>query len=153
MVGKERLQIAFFGHQAVEYLASLYVLQVGAQVGGDAAVSCYVIGALILVAAAFSGKPFGGGRMSRKAHRFVDIAIIITLAAAPFVFGFSDDGTAGTRLLLLAVALAVLCWFTSYARPQPGVGRDIARGLTQNATRSAGRALGRRLTKRRPPGS
>lgn len=149
---RERLEIAFFGHQAVEYLAALFVLQAGAQTGGNAAVPCYVIGGLILAAAAFSGKPLGGGhRVSRQAHRFIDIAIIISLGAAPFVFDFADEGSAGFRLLLLAVIMAVLSWVTNYSRPQPGMARDIARGITHNASRSAGRAVARRLTKR-PPG-
>ena len=152
--GKERLEIAFFGHQAVEYLASLFVLQAGVQTGGNAAVPCYVLGGLMLAAAAFSGKPLGGGhRVSRRAHRFIDIALIISLAAAPFVFDFADEGSAGFRLLLLAVIMAGLSWVTNYSRPQPGMARDIARGLTHNASRSAGRAMARRLTKRRPPGS
>lgn len=146
------LKIPFLSHQVMDYLAALYVLQVGSQAGGKAAVPCYVLGALMLASATFSGRPLGGGRLSRRAHRVVDVAIIVAVAALPFVFGFADQNAAVVRLVGLAVALALLMRFTNYAAPQPGVAREIARGLTHNAPRMAGRAVARRLAKRRPPG-
>jgi hypothetical protein len=89
--------------------------------------------------------------MTRPQHRFVDLVLIVALAATPFVFGFSDDKGSLIRLEGLAVALAALAWFTSYTRPQPGMAKDIARGLKDQAPRMAGRALGRRMANRRPP--
>jgi hypothetical protein len=148
--GKEpRMVIPFLSHQVMDYLAALYVLQVGATVGGEAAIPCYVIGGLMLASATFSGKPLGGGRISRRAHRLVDIALILAVAAAPFVFGFSDQKAAVVRLVGLAVALALLAKHTNYARPQPGAAREIARGLKHNAPRLAGRFVARQVTKRR----
>ena len=144
--------LPFFGHQVIEYLASLYLLQVGAQRGGRAAAPCYVLGALLLVAATFSGKPLGGGRLPRAAHRFIDIALIVGIAAAPFVFNFSDDAPAMARLVILAVALALLVWFTNYGRPQPGQVKAMAKDFKDAAPRLAGRAVARRRAeKRRPP--
>ena len=147
----ETTVLPFFGHQVIEYFASLYVLQVGAQRGGRAAAPCYVLGALMLAAAAFSGKPLGGGRLPRLAHRIVDLALIAALAAAPFLFGFNEDSAALVRLEGLAVALALLSWFTNYGRPQPGQVKEIAREFKGVAPRLAGRAVGRRAAKRRPP--
>ena len=143
------LVIPFLSHQVMDYLAALYVLQVGAQVGGEGDIPCYVIGGLMLVSATFSGRPLGGGRISRPVHRVVDIAFIIAVAVAPFVFGFSDEKAAVVRLVGLAVLLGLLVKYTNYARPQPGVAREIARGLKQNAPRLAGRFVARQVTKRR----
>src|SRR5688500_19509508 len=71
--GPDSVLLPFFSHQVIEYLASLYLLQVGATMGGKVAVPCYVLGALMLAAATFSGKPLGGGRLPRSMHRFVDL--------------------------------------------------------------------------------
>jgi hypothetical protein len=149
--GRARVVLPFLSHQVIEYLAALYLIQVGAKTGGRPAGPCYAIGALMLAAAAFSGKPLGGGRMTRPQHRFVDLVLIVAVAAAPFVFGFSDDNASLIRLEGLAVALAALMWFTSYARPQPGQVKEIAKGLKDQAPRMAGRYLGRRMSQRRPP--
>jgi hypothetical protein len=149
--GADATVLPFLSHQVIEYLASLYLLQVGTKVEGRAATVSYALGALILAAAAFSGKPLGGGhRISRRTHRYVDLALIVVVAAAPFVFDFADQNSALIRLEGLAIALAALMWFTNYAPPQPGMGRQIARGLRTQATRKAGQAVGRRLN-RRPP--
>jgi hypothetical protein len=144
--------LPFFSHQVIEYLASLYLLQVGAQRGGRAAAPCYVLGALMLAAATFSGKPLGGGRLPRSLHRFVDLALIAGVGVAPFLFNFSEDSPTVARLAILAVALALLTWFTNYGPPQPGQVKEMARDLKEVAPRMAGRAVGRRrAAKRRPP--
>jgi len=148
--GPDALVLPFFSHQVIEYLASLYLLQVGAQMGGPVAAPCYVLGALMLVAATFSGKPLGGGRLPRPMHRFVDIALLVGVAAAPFLFGFNDNPKALVRLEGLAVALALLMWVTNYNPPQPGQVKEIARDLKGVAPRMAGRAVGRRAARRRP---
>ena len=105
----------------------------------------------MLAATAFSGKPLGGGRLPRSAHRMVDLALIAALAATPFVFGFDEDSAALVRLEGMAVALALLAWFTNYGPPQPGQVKAMARDFKGVAPRLAGRAIGRRAARRRPP--
>jgi hypothetical protein len=145
--------LPFLTHQVIEYIAGIYLLQVGAQAsGGTAAAVCYVLGGFTVAAAAFSGKPLGGGRLiSRPMHRFVDAALIIAVAVAPFVFGFADRKSTMIRMEILALALFALARFTNYNHPQPGMGRDIARGLRTQASRKAGAYVGRRMARRRPP--
>lgn len=150
--GPDSVLLPFFSHQVIEYLASLYLLQVGATMGGKVAVPCYVLGALMLAAATFSGKPLGGGRLPRPMHRFVDLALLAAVAVAPFVFGFSEDPKALVRVEGLAVALALLAWVTNYNPPRPGQVKEIAQEWKGVAPRMAGRAVGRRAAKRRPPG-
>jgi hypothetical protein len=149
--GRERLVLPFLSHQVLEYLAALYVLQVGATVGGRVAAPCYAIGALILAAATFSGRPLGGGRLPRKAHRVVDVILIASIAAAPFVFDFTEKKSAFVRLEGLAVALAALVWVTNYGYPERVGAGQIARGLGRQGSRAAGRMVGRRISRRRPP--
>src|SRR5918999_5349932 len=127
--------LPFFSHQVIEYLASLYLLQVGAVTGGRAAAPCYVLGALMLAAATFSGKPLGGGRLPRPLHRFVDLALLVGVAASPFVFGFNKSASALVRVEGLAVAFALLIWFTNYSPPQPGQVKELARGFKGVAPR------------------
>jgi hypothetical protein len=150
--GPDSVLLPFFSHQVIEYLASLYLLQVGATMGGEVAVPCYVLGAMMLAAATFSGKPLGGGRLPRPIHRFVDLALLAAVAATPFVFGFSDDPKALVRVEGLAVSLALLAWVTNYNPPQPGQVKEIAREFKGVAPRMAGRAVGRRASRKRPQG-
>ena len=150
--GRVAMVLPFLSHQVLEYLAGLYLLQVGAQVGGRAATACYVAGPSMLLAAALSGRPLGGGRLPRRAHRFVDIALIAAIAAAPFVLQFTSSTSAVVRMEGLAIAWIAVVRVTNY-HPQPGTTREIVRGLKDNGPRLAGRAVGRRLAaKRRPPG-
>ena len=150
--GRRPIVLPFLSHQVLEYLAGLYLLQVGAQVGGRAATACYVAGALMLLSATFSGRPLGGGRLPRPAHRFIDITLIAAIGAAPFVLQFTSQTSATVRMEGLAVAWIAVTRFTNY-HPQPGTTREIVRGLKDNGPRLAGRAVGRRLAaKRRPPG-
>ena len=148
--GPDALVLPFFSHQIIEYLASLYLLQVCAQKGGRAAVPCYVLGALTLASATFSGKPLGGGRVPRSMHRFIDLFLIAAVAAAPFLFQFNDDSSTLVRIEGLAVVLALLMWVTNYNPPQRGQIKEMARDLKGVAPRMAGRAVGRRAARRRP---
>src|SRR2546421_3444017 len=103
--------IPFPIHQVIDYFAGLYLLQVGSKLRGRAATVCYGVGAVILVAAAFSGRPLGGGRLSRRAHRVVDMALIAAVAVAPFVFDIASDAANVVRFEGLAVLLIAVVKF------------------------------------------
>ena len=133
----------------MEYIAGLYLLQVGATVKGPASTVGYVAGGLTLLAATFSGRPLGGGRIPRSVHRWIDIALIAGIAVSPFVFDFTDNKPAFVRLEALVVALALLAKATNYGYPEVSTSRQIAHDLKQHGPRLAGRAVGRRLSRRR----
>lgn len=143
--------LPYFAHQIIEYFAALYLLQVGVSLKGTASTVGYVAGGLMLLGTALSGKPLGGGRLSRRQHRVVDIALIAGIAVSPFVLGFSDDARAVVRLEALVVALALLCKATIYGYMEVKSGREIAQDLKDHGPRLAGRMVGRRVAKRRPP--
>lgn len=139
----------------LEYLAALYLLQAGSHQRGRPATVCYVAGAVILVIAAVSGRPLGGGPLPRPAHRVLDLGIVFGLVLAPFAAGIAGAVSAVLRLEALAVAWAAVVWLTNYAprraRARPAVG--TARVLRERGPRLAGQLIGRQLSgKRRPPG-
>ena len=150
--GGRSVIVPFPIHQVVDYLGGLYLLQVGSHLRGRPATVAYGAGAVILVAAALSGRPLGGGPISRPLHRIVDIALIVGVAAAPFVFGFSHNVPDLLRFDGFAAALAVVVRYTNYVRPRPRNHRETARAIKEQGPRVAGQLLGRRLAaKRRPP--
>lgn len=146
---RDSLEFPFFSHQVIEYIAALYLLQVGATVKGPASTVGYAAGVLMLLAATFSGRPLGGGRIPRSVHRVVDVVLIAGIAVSPFVFDFIGNKPALVRLEALAIALALLVKTTNYGYPEVSASRQIAQGLKQQGPRLAGRAVGRRLSRRR----
>src|SRR5258707_10680136 len=112
--------VPFPVHQILDYFAGLYLVQVGSHLRGRAATVCYVAGAVIIVAAAFSGRPLGGGRISRPAHRLIDVAIIVGLAAAPFVFHLTGEVANALSVGGVAVRRVASGGVTKYGRPNPG---------------------------------
>jgi len=148
--GARSLVIPFLGHQILDYLAALYLIQAGSKASGRAATVFYGAGAVMLVVATLSGRPLGGGRISRPAHRVVDVVLVAALAAVPFVFGLSGDTPTVARFEGLAILLAADVWFTNYARPRAR--GETTRAIRQQGPRVAGQLLGRRMAgKRRPP--
>jgi len=144
------LVIPFLAHQIFDYLAGLYLIQAGSKTSGRAAAVFYGAGAVMLLVATLSGRPLGGGPISRPVHRLVDLAFVAGLAAAPFVFGLSGDAPTVLRFEAPAALLAADVWFTRYARPRPR--GETARAIRQQGPRIAGQMLGRRMAdKRRPP--
>ncbi|HEV7863131.1 MAG TPA: hypothetical protein VGR20_10540 [Acidimicrobiia bacterium] len=171
--------LPFLSHQVLEYLGALYLLQVGSHLKGRPAAVCYVAGVVMLVSATFSGRPLGGGPLPRHLHRLVDVVLVLGVAAAPFLFHFTDQVTATLRLEGLAVVFAFLVKVTNYAHPQPRrrrrppsrqsapfpprrpeetlkvTARKAGRAtgiVKQKGPRAAGQFVGRQLKRRRPGG-
>jgi len=144
--------VPFIAHQILDYLFGLYLIQAGAKTHGRAATVSYAAGAVMLLAATLSGRPLGGGPISRPLHRVVDMAMVVGLAVAPFLFGLTGHTADALRFEGPAVALAAVVWVTNYARPRPR--GETSRAIRQQGPRMAGQLLGRRMAgKRRPPGA
>jgi hypothetical protein len=142
--------VPYIGHQLLDYLIGLYLIQAGAKTHGRAATVSYVAGGVVLLAATLSGRPLGGGPLSRRLHRFVDMALVAGLAAAPFVFGLTAHTADVVRFIGAAVALAAVVWYGNYNPPRPR--GETTRAIRQQGPRIAGQLLGRRMAaKRRPP--
>jgi len=148
--GARSVIVPYIAHQLLDYLIGLYLIQAGAKTSGRATTVAYAAGGVVLLAATLSGRPLGGGPISRKMHRLVDLACVAGLAAAPFVFGLSGNTADVARFEGPAVALAAAVWYTNYAPRRPR--GETTRAIRQHGPRAAGQLLGRRMAgKRRPP--
>lgn len=148
--GARSVIVPWIGHQLLDYLIGLYLIQVGAKTHGRGATVAYVAGGLVLLGAVLSGRPLGGGRISRKLHRVVDLVLVVGIAISPFVFGLTGNAPDVVRFEGAAVALGAVVWYTNYAPPRPR--GETARAIRRQGPRVAGQLLGRRLAaKRRPP--
>ena len=94
-------------HGLLEYLAgaaliiSSFVLDFD---GGAATASSIVLGVVVIAVAAMTAGPTGlVDQIPRSAHMVVDFLLVAILVAAPFAFGFSDDGNATAFFIVLGV--------------------------------------------------
>ncbi len=122
---KEKLRLAFWTHQIVEYLLAALILTQSIN-GGDAAPFIAVAGGMLFVLAAVSDGPVSIARwVSPKLHRVLDFVVAAALIAAPIVSG-STDPLAWALCLLAAGALLWINWHTQWARPARRLRRAAA---------------------------
>ncbi len=119
---KEKIRLALWTHQIVEYLlAALIILQ--SINGGDAAPFIAAAGGLLFLLAAVTAAPVSIAHwISPRVHRVLDLVVIIALVVAPIVSG-STDVLAWALCFLAAAALAWLNWHTQWTRPAPRAAR------------------------------
>jgi hypothetical protein len=122
---RERIRLALWTHQTVEYLlAVLLVLQ--SINAGRAATYVAVAGGLLFVLAATTDAPMGAVRwIHPQVHRVLDLVVIAALASAPILSG-TTDVLAWAMCLLAAAAVAWLTVHTQWTRsarpPRPARG-------------------------------
>jgi hypothetical protein len=114
-----------FAHGVIEYLAAALFIAApflfSFEADAATAVSI-VIGVLVLVITASSALPTGIIKsIPVHAHAVVDYVLAAVLIAAPFLFGFSDDGTATAFFIVLGVVhllLTIATRFVTAERPR-----------------------------------
>jgi len=113
-----------FVHGVIEYLAGALFIAAPFLFGFDddtATAVSIVAGVLILVLTASTALPTGLIKsIPVQAHAVIDFALAGVLIAAPFLFGFSDDGTATAFFIVLGVVhllLTIATRFVSAERP------------------------------------
>ena len=116
--------IPAFVHGVVEYLAGALFIAAPFLFSfdnGTATAVAIVAGVLILVVTASTALPTGLIKsIPVQAHAVIDFALAAVLIAAPFLFGFSDDGTATAFFIVLGVVhllLTIATRFVSEGRP------------------------------------
>jgi hypothetical protein len=109
-----------FVHGLIEYVAAIvfiaapFVLDFDSDAATAAAI---VAGVLILIVAASTAMTTGLIKsIPVQAHVMLDYVLAILLIAAPFVFAFSDDGTATAFFIVLGVLHLLLTIATRFIR-------------------------------------
>jgi hypothetical protein len=118
--------IPAFVHGVIEYLAAALFIAAPFLLSFDddtATAVSIVVGVLILVVTASTALPTGLIKsIPVQAHAVIDVALAVVLIAAPFLFGFSGDGTATAFFIVLGVVhllLTIGTRFVSEERPRP----------------------------------
>jgi hypothetical protein len=117
--------ISSFVHGAVEYLAAALLIAAPFlfSFDSDAATAVsIVVGVLVLIVTACTALPTGIIKsIPVQAHAVVDYVLAAVLIASPFLFGFTDDGTATAFFIVLGVIhllLTIATRFVSEERPR-----------------------------------
>ena len=119
--------IPAFVHGLVEYAAGVLLIAAPFVFGFDAdaaTAASIVAGVLVLVIAASTAMSTGLIKsIPVQAHVILDYVLAIVLIAAPFVLGFSDDGTAAAFFIVIGVVhllLTIATRFVADERPARG---------------------------------
>ena len=112
-------------HGLIEYLAAglLIAAPFLFSFDSDAATAVsIVVGVLVLIVTACTALPTGIIKsIPVQAHAVVDYVLAAVLIASPFLFGFTDDGTATAFFIVLGVVhllLTIATRFVSEERPR-----------------------------------
>jgi hypothetical protein len=123
-----------FVHGLVEYAAGILFIAAPFLLGFDsdtATAVSIVAGVLILIVAGSTAMSTGLIKsIPVQAHVVLDYVLAILLIAAPFLFGFSDDGTATAFFIVLGVLhllLTIATRFIREDRPRRRPGREPVR--------------------------
>src|ERR687898_948689 len=113
--------IPAFVHGVIEYLAAALFIAapfVFSFEDDTATAVSIVVGVLVLIVTASTALPTGLIRsIPVQAHAVIDFLLAAVVIAAPFLFRFSDDGTATAFFISLAFGAGVSC--------VPGRGRIV----------------------------
>ena len=115
--------IPAFVHGVVEYLAAILLIAAPFLFSFDddtATAVSIVAGVVILVVTASTALPTGLIRsIPVQAHAVIDFLLAAVLIAAPFLFGFTDDGTATAFFIVLGVVHLLLTIATRFVSEEP----------------------------------
>src|SRR5215218_3635883 len=144
----------FWMHQIVEYLLGFALIAQG--VRSATPVLPVVCGGLVVLNAAITKGPAGAFRIiGRRAHRRVDVAILLVFLVAvvqPFV---EVDGATRALVGVMGAVLAFVWWQSNFTEPAPRAPISADGGRSTEVGRLVGRAVGdgvnaaRRATGRR----
>ena len=115
--------IPAFVHGIIEYLAAALFIAAPFLFTFDddtATAVSIVVGVLILIVTASTALPTGLIKsIPVQAHAVIDFALAVLLIAAPFLFGFSDDGTATAFFIVLGVVHLLVTIGTRFVTEPP----------------------------------
>lgn len=125
--------IAFFLHGMLEYVWAVALLLAPFMFDfrSDAATTTAIVAgiAFLAIAATSDGPRRFVERIPIVAHVVLDFVVAGMLIASPYLFGFSDEGTARTILVTIGVLHALLTIGTRFVDDPSGVGA-LAKGTS-----------------------
>jgi hypothetical protein len=116
--------VSLFLHGVVEYAAAALFIAAPFLFGfeSDAATAlAIVVGVVIIVLSASTDAPTGLAKaVPVEIHAIADFALAVLLIAAPFLFGFREEGTPTAFFIVLGVLHLLLAIATRYREPRAG---------------------------------
>jgi hypothetical protein len=110
-------------HGIIEYLAAILFIAAPFIFGFDddtAVAASLIVGVIVLIIAATTAWQTGLiSSIPVQAHVVLDYVVAIFLIAAPFVLGFSGDGTAAAFFIVIGVVLLLLTIATRFVSDGP----------------------------------
>ena len=141
----DRVRRPFWTHQLVEYLLGIGLISAAVQMPQPAVPA--VLGLLIILNAAVAKGAAGAFRLAgKRAHKYLDVVVMLLLVAGAVQPWVSIDNT--SRLLLGGIAFVLwFVWFhTDFTDKVPRAERttatDSERPTSEDIGRGAGRAVG-----------
>ena len=117
--------ISMFMHGVLEYAAAAFFIAAPFVFGFDsdaATALSIIVGVLLLAIGASTDAPTGLAKtIPVEIHAVVDFALAVLLVAAPFLFGFRDEGGATAFFIIVGVGHLLLAIATRYREPRPAV--------------------------------
>jgi len=146
MVEIERVRRPFWAHQLVEYLLGIGLISAAIQMPQPAVPA--VLGLVVILNAAVAKGAAGAFRLAgKRAHKYLDVVVMLLLVAGAVQPWISIDNT--SRLLLGGIAFVLwFVWFhTDFTEKVPRAERkaaaaDAERPTSEDIGRGAGRAVG-----------
>jgi hypothetical protein len=115
--------LSLFTHGVVEYTAAVLFIAAPFVFGFDseaATAASIVVGVLLLVVAASTQGPTGLAKaLPVEIHAVLDFAVAVFLIAAPFLFGFKDEGAPTAFFIVLGIVHLLLTIATRFREPRP----------------------------------
>ena len=109
-------------HGLIEYAAGILLVAAPFLFSfdeGSATAAAIVAGVVVLVLTASTAIPTGLIKsIPVQAHVMLDFLIAIVLIAAPFIFGFDNDGTATAFFIIVGVAYLLMTIATRFVKDE-----------------------------------
>ena len=114
---------SLFMHGLFEYIAAAAFIAAPFVLGFEsqaATALSIVVGVLVLAIAASTNSPTGLARVvAVEIHAVLDFALAVLLIAAPFLFGFRDEGTPTAFFIVVGILHLLITIATRYREPRP----------------------------------
>jgi VIT1/CCC1 family predicted Fe2+/Mn2+ transporter len=114
---------SLFLHGVAEYAAGALFIAAPFLFGFDSSAATalsIIVGVVVLASAASTDGPTGLARVVPvEIHAVTDFALAVLLIAAPFLFGFRDEGGATAFFIIVGVVHLLLTIATRFREPRP----------------------------------